>query len=38
MVRVIDTGTGWTILVDGVIRGRFACVLAATREAREWGF
>lgn len=39
--RVIDTGTGWKILVDGIVRGSFSgefAAIEAVREARKWGF
>jgi hypothetical protein len=38
MIRIIDQGTGWCVIVDGVVRGRFGCVFAACAEARRWGF
>ena len=37
-VRVIDTGNGWDVIVDGVRRGNFPDPAAAARWARKWGF
>lgn len=37
-VRITTEAGSWVVIVDGITRGRFDCVFAATRFARGWGF
>ena len=38
MVRVLSDDGAWLVLVDDIIRARFACIIEACEYARQWGW